>query len=335
MKPTEVFDYGRTVYEYIQANPLVTRGGLNSHYRTSSDDRRNRNLTWVLEALLARGYIFKHTDPETAQVYFWIENYTQSPYQADPLPELNYTPVDVFGKRPVVAAPPPPVPDEPMGDPVELPPCAAPAPDMSQVTQDIEKVRDRLKGALRDIYVVMSANPCKLYSKNDEMIAQLGYSMPDRARFLGRMFGLGVIRRFKDLTDKSVSYYTLFGECPESLVEDLSSAKPLAKTVKQKAEVPVTHTHKGPAEDYKYAVTHGTEDLLKDEEDDEEDLSVEDDDTAQPLAFISNAGSVLMVRTDGTTDQFDLEESMALVELFLMTNHEVLSQRLAKLKAAQ
>lgn len=331
MKPTEIFDYGRVVYEYIKDHPLVTRGGLNSQYRTSSDDRRNRNLTWVLEALLAREYIYKHTDPETAQVCFWVKEFdAYHAHEADPKPVLDYDPVDVFGTRPVVAVAPPPAPPVTDDEPEELPPCAAPAPDMNDVVTAMERTRDRLKGALRDIYSVMMTNSCKLYSKNDETLVALGHSMPDRARFLGRMFGMGAIRRFKDPVDKNVSYYTLFGECPVSLVEDVSVAKPLqvpTKTVKQKAELPT------PQEEHAYKEP---EDEVNDEEEsDEEELSVEDDETATPLAFLSNAGSVLMVRTDGTTDQFDLEESMALVELFLMTNHEALAQRLAKMKAAQ
>lgn len=349
MKPTEVFDYGRTVYEYIKQTPLVTRGGLNSHYRTSSNDQRNRNLTWVLEALLARQYVFKYTDPETAQVTFWVHEYTRSPHQPDPTPELSYVPVDVFGKRPVNPVEPPktavnPLADEPMGDPVGTPPAQPPATPVVSADETrllMERTCSKLNGALRAFYKVMMEKPCGLFSKTDKQFEELVPSMPDRARFLGRMFGIGAIRRFKDPLDKRVAYYTIFGECPLSMVEDTSALSHAErKKVAERIKAPLAKEPAAASEQIPDSFPPSDideEDLSQDvEEDEQQDAdSVGETDGVTPTAFLGNDGSFMMQRADGTMDEFDLDESMAIVELFLMTNHEALKERLAKMKAAQ
>lgn len=345
MKPTEVWDYGRTVYEHIKQNPMTTRGELNTYYRTSSDDKRNRNLTWVLEALLAHNYIFKLSDREHAQVSFWTREYRQAPAQMDDPIELNYTPVDVFGPRPTnpvetpktEAAPPA---DESLSDPVGAPPAAPPLqPPVATETVQQEPVRhliskemsvhySKLKEPMKSIYVVLKSEPTAIFNKRDQVLLSVfNGDQAECARQLGRMFSLGVIRRLKDPVDNRVAYYTLFGLCPVSLTEDRTELSRPAMRRRQALLTAMAHP-----DVYRDQATESDADA---EDEDQQDDGTGETEPGTPLAFLSSNGGIVMTRTSGVTDEFDLEESMALVELFLMTSHDGLRDRLNKMKVAQ
>jgi hypothetical protein len=344
MKPSELYDLAREVYRYITANQLVSRGIMNAHFRTSSDDRRNRQLSEALEALLARLYVYKYTDEGTTQVFFWTHEFKESPYEPDDEPTLDYTPIDCFGARPT--------------DEVAAPPVPTPAPVQMVVTQTSEsapveldvntpefkamaRTHEKLKGLLRGLYGVMMAEPFKRFGKHDEAFSGLVPDMQMRARFLGRMFGIGTIRRFSDPTDPKITFYTIYGVCPDSLIEDQASLSKSA--LRRQAKVQEAADRQAKINSVKKGLTErAAEDAEDPEAEDHEDAddSVEEADneaevTAEnevykPDCYVSNNGEILIRRKTGEHVDLDADESLTVIESFMMLNMDVLVERIKR-----
>jgi hypothetical protein len=355
MKPSEQFEFAREVYRYIAANPLVSRGIMNSHFRTTSDDRRNRQLSDALDALLARLYVFKYHDEGTAQVFFWTAEFKDSPYEPDDEPLLDYTPVDVFGPAPVDPEPVAPPPPQPFVAEAPAPSPSEPEPEKPVLNENspeykaMLRMHEKLNGNLKQAFSVMMQDPQKIFGKADDCFSFLGNHI-DRARFLGRMFGLGAIRRFKDPLDKTVSYYTIFGACPESLVEDTVQLSKAAQRRQKEAQEALQRQQtinsvKQGIEDRKQP--HIAQEEPHSEEPDEEEEQVEEDtdevveeadqedapEIIEPACYLSNTGEIFIRRKDNTSVDLDTEESAAVLELFRMMNPIVLDQLVERVKA--
>jgi hypothetical protein len=358
MKPSELFDLAREVYRYINVNPLVSRGILNSQFRTSSDDRRNRQLTEAIDALLARLYVYKYTDEGTTQTFFWTQEFKDSPYEPDDEPILDYTPVDAFGGRPVDEEPAPsPQVKEPEPTPESAPPAERPALDEnSPEYKAMQKMYERIGGKLKRVYEVMMTDPTKIWGKADAEFSFLGDHV-QRAMMLGRMFGLGYIRRFKDTADKTVSYYTIFGQCPTTLVEDnVELGKAAQKRQKaaqealdrqnlidrvkeglqQRQEGEKVDEPETPKEDYSVDAKEEVVEEPIEETEEFEDETInptenEDDEVIEdqePEAYMSNLGRIFIRRKDNSAVDLDEDESMAVIEMLGMLNPIVLQTRL-------
>lgn len=362
MKPSELFDLAREVYRYINTNPMVSRGILNTQFRTSSDDRRNRQLTEAIDSLLARLYVYKYTDEGTTQTFFWSSTFMESPYEPDDEPTLDYTPIDIFGARPVDETPPPPpspaptvTVTKPEVDRPEHPRLDESSPEYKAM----QKMLERVGGKLKPVYERMMQEPLRIFGKADEEFSFLGDHV-QRAMMLGRMFGLGYIRRFKDSKDPKVSYYTIFGECPASLVEDsvelgkaAQKRQKAAKEAQERKELIDRVTEglqqkKEPQEPVE-GTTEEEETVTTETEEVEEAVeeTVEDDSTnpppeeeeeeeveqVEPACYVSNTGEIFIRRKDNTSVDLDVEESAAVLEVFRMMNPIVLDQLVERVKA--
>lgn len=357
-KPSELFDLAREVYFYLNANPLTSRGILNSHFRTSSDDKRNRQLTEALEALMARLYVFKFLDEGTSQVFFWTSEFKDSPYEPDDEPILDYTPVDIFASRPVDELEP--------GTQVESGPVATPyepthtvnaVPRQEQPNLDenspefkaMQKMYEKVGGKLKPVYEVMMKEPLRIWGKAEDAFSFLGDHV-QRAMVLGRMFGLGYIRRFKDSKDPKVSYYTIYGTCPDSLVEDsvelgkaaIKRQKAAQEARERKEQIDrinedLKKRAEEPAEEEGVvlegvAAEEAEEEVIEEEQqvDEQEDEAEEETVVVEPACYLSNTGELFIRKKDNSTVDLDLDESMAVIEIVLMMNPEALRARLEK-----
>jgi hypothetical protein len=340
MKPSELYALARDVYSYISTNQLVSRGVMNSHFHTSSDDRRNQQLSEAIDCLLARLYVFKYTDEGTAQVFFWTAEFNGSPYEPDDEPTLDHPPLDPFGPFPVedlpttsLASPPAPAGEVAATSALPVVTEATTLSPNSAEYKAMQRMHERTGGKLRSVYEVMMREPLRVYGKSDEAFALLGDRVA-RAMTLGRMFGLGYIRRFKDPLDNSVAYYTIFGECPASLVEDtvqLSKAAQKRRKVAQEAA-----DRQAQINNVKQDIEERKEGVLPletEEDEDDEDFdppAEESTEEVEPACYLSNTGELYIRRKNNTAVDLDGDESAAVFEVFLMMNPAALERLLQK-----
>jgi hypothetical protein len=170
---------------------------------------------------------------------------------------------------------------------------------------------------------------------------------------LGRMFGLGYIRTLQGRHRQGrVAFYTIFGQVSrESLVEDtiqLSKAairrQALAKeAAERQTTINTVKATLNPVAPTTPVVEEEEEEQVKEEfvEDEvvEEDVidapEVEDTtetptEEVEPACYLSNTGELFIRRKDNSTVELDAEESMTVIETFMMTNLEMLVARLLK-----
>jgi hypothetical protein len=335
-----VYNLGRQIYDFIKANPLVTRASLNLAFRTSSNDKMNDLVSEALRHMLSLGQVRKHLVADSNTVFFWVSSYTPEDRTlvADPVRSLVPNPIDILGSPPRPQTPVEYTPTMLLDTPFEIKSSAP-------------KAQFEFSGTLAKIFDVFQSNPDKLFRTDDLAFKDCHPNPTVRGASIGRLAAFGAVRKGVQhgVPKKFSAMFTLNGTFPDNVVEQSEDGQkaelekvlsnmtptmpvvPVKQVIAPESALPLNQVRVDADVDEpefgspSYLVQDSLDpDEAEDEQEYEEaELADEDEDgqmLARPVATFSSEQEFKLFRQNGEVVEFDDEENLALIRLIKTLN---------------
>jgi hypothetical protein len=336
MRNEELYKFTQEVFAVIEDKPLISRAALNAFFRTTSDDKKNEALSTALSFLVTLEQVRKHA--EDHEVFFWTAAYGRTtnnlPFSYDEVANPHPNPIDITKPLSATRPPEPEPTPAPTPAPTSAPSVPAPAvetkPIQGATLDEREAIYEKQKGANKTYYRFFVDAPTRIFGPRDVCFVDLEPRASVRGMTLGRMWLQGLVRRATDPLESTVTYYTLDGTFPPSLLEEYPDKGKAVRTrqerkaqvKKQQEEAARLAKEKEERAKLEQEETQEDADIPADEVETSEDPDTPEEAgedkgedspiTSEPLFFMDNKQNFQMIRSDGSHLTFDDAESSAI-----------------------